>query len=69
MFTKQNIIHMTIDVLLITVLFLYMNNKNKAVNDSVEQLREYTEEQIDNVNNKIDKLIKYVTKTQSVREP
>jgi len=63
MFTKQNIIHITLDVILITVLFIYVNNKNKALNDSVEQLREYTEEQVDNLNTKIDKVIKYVTKT------
>ena len=63
MFTKQNIIHITLDVLLITVLFIYVNNKNKSLNDSVEQLREYTEEQVDNLNTKIDKVIKYVTKT------
>ena len=62
MFTKQNIIHITLDVLLITVLFIYVNNKNKSLNDSVEQLREYTEEQVDNLNTKIDKVIKYVTK-------
>ncbi len=69
MLTKQNIIHITLDVLLVTVLFIYINNKQKSMNESVEQLREYTEEQVDNINTKIDKLIKYVTKTSSVRQP
>ena len=69
MFTKQNIIHITLDVLLITVLFLYVNNKHKSMNDAVEQLREYTEEQVDNLNSKIEKVIKYVTKNSPSRQP
>lgn len=69
MFTKQNIIHITLDVLLITVLFLYVNNKHKSMNDTVEQLREYTEEQVDNLNSKIEKVIKYVTKNSPSRQP
>jgi hypothetical protein len=62
-------IHIATDVVLITMLFVYINNKSKAANDAVEELREYTEEQIDNINNKLDNLIKYVMKQKQQPPP
>ena len=62
MFTKENLVHITLDVVLISVLLIYVNNKNKHVSSSLEELRSYTEEQIENVNAKLDNVIKYITK-------
>lgn len=62
MFTKENLVHITLDVVLISVLLIYVNNKNKHVTSSLEELRSYTEEQIENVNAKLDNVIKYITK-------
>jgi hypothetical protein len=62
-------IHIATDVVLITMLFVYINNKSKASNDAIEELREYTEEQIDNINNKLDNLIKYVMKQKQQQLP
>ena len=69
MLSKQNMIHIATDVVLITMLFVYINNKSKAANDAIEELREYTEEQIDNINNKLDNLIKYVMKQKQQQQP
>jgi len=69
MLSKQNLIHIATDVVLISVLFMYINNKTKAAKDETEELRSYTEEQIDNVNTKIDNLIKIITRqNQTIKE-
>lgn len=68
MLSRQNMIHIATDVVLITMLFVYINNKSKAANDAIEELRDYTEEQIDNINTKLDNLIKYVMKQKSQQQ-
>lgn len=62
MLSKQTLIHIATDVVLISILFMYVNNKHKASVSAIDELREYTEEQIENVNKKLDTLVKYITK-------
>jgi hypothetical protein len=68
MLTKQQLIHIATDAVLISLLFLYVNNKTKAVSDAMDDLREYTEDQIESINNKLDNIISHITKQQQVQQ-
>lgn len=68
MLSKQQLIHIATDAVLISLLFLYVNNKTKAVSDAMDDLREYTEDQIESINNKLDSIISHITKQQQVQQ-
>jgi hypothetical protein len=68
MLSKQQLIHIATDAVLISLLFLYVNNKTKAVSDAMDDLREYTEDQIESINNKLDNIISHITKQQQVHQ-
>lgn len=68
MLNKQQLIHIATDAVLISLLFLYVNNKTKAVADAMDDLREYTEDQIESINNKLDSIISHITKQQQVQQ-
>lgn len=68
MLSKQQLIHIATDAVLISLLFLYVNNKTKAVADAMDDLREYTEDQIESINNKLDNIISHITKQKQVQQ-
>lgn len=68
MLSKQQLIHIATDAVLISLLFLYVNNKTKAVADAMDDLREYTEDQIESINNKLDSIISHITKQQQQQQ-
>lgn len=68
MLSKQQLIHIATDAVLISLLFLYVNAKTKAVSDAMDDLREYTEDQIESINNKLDSIISHITKQQQVQQ-
>jgi hypothetical protein len=62
MLSKQNLIHIATDVVLISVLFMYINNKNKSLSNEIEEVRTYTEDQLESINSKLETLIKVVSR-------
>lgn len=68
MLSKQQLIHIATDAVLISLLFLYVNNKTKAVADAMDDLREYTEDQIESINNKLDTIISHMNKQQQIQQ-
>ena len=68
MLSKQQLIHIATDAVLISLLFLYVNSKTKAVADAMDDLREYTEDQIESINNKLDSIISHMSKQQQQQQ-